>query len=308
MHLIATVPADRRFEAMRLIRPETDASALTRFLDHLDADPRLAQHALGASQDDQGRYRSAVLVLPSPGHTVTYCFASRRATAPTICHLTQWALETTPPHLAELAQTLLPVHATAMLEGVQQAGMTHLADLHHMHCAIRPSKTEATWPEELQIQPASDAMLMDLLPQTYAGTLDCPALRGLRRTADIVAGHRAGGQCDPELWIAVFDQTQPLGCVLVTLAPDRTADLAYIGLIPSARGRGLGKHLMRAMLNRLAQRDIRSVRLAVDAKNTPALKLYRQLGFRRIGMQRAAIRSLRKVQPELKNTDSSTSH
>ncbi|MCH2142247.1 MAG: GNAT family N-acetyltransferase [Phycisphaerales bacterium] len=308
MHAIAPVPTDRQVEAMRLIRPEAAPSALERFLEHLKADPRLAQYAIGAVMGRNDAYRAAVLVLPSPGRTVTYCFSERRMTAPLVRDLTTWALEATQADLADLAQTLLPPHAAAMLEGVQDAGLMHLADLHHMQCTVHRPKASATLPQGVCTKPACDEVLAELLPKTYQGTLDCPALRGLRRSIDIIAGHRAGGQVDPDLWLAVFDDTQAVGCVLITLGPECTADLAYIGLIPTARGCALAERLMAQMLNRLADRQIRTIRLAVDSGNTPALALYRRLGFRRIGMQRAAIRSLREVQAAPTNNTSSTSH
>jgi ribosomal protein S18 acetylase RimI-like enzyme len=50
------------------------------------------------------------------------------------------------------------------------------------------------------------------------------------------------------------------------------------------------------MINRLPACGIRTLRLAVDAANTPATQLYRQLGFKKTQIQIAVIRSARELQ------------
>ncbi|KPM51176.1 hypothetical protein ACG83_37015 [Frankia sp. R43] len=66
-------------------------------------------------------------------------------------------------------------------------------------------------------------------------------------------------------------------------------DLAHylaLGVRAEVRGRGLGRRLAEETLTGLKKGGVRSVRLAVDAANTPAVKLYLSLGFTPVGYER----------------------
>ncbi|MET3767693.1 mycothiol synthase [Marisediminicola sp. UYEF4] len=52
-----------------------------------------------------------------------------------------------------------------------------------------------------------------------------------------------------------------------------------VGVSPAAQGRGLGRGLVAAGLQRLAARGIRESNLYVEAENTAAVALYRSVGF-----------------------------
>jgi ribosomal protein S18 acetylase RimI-like enzyme len=52
----------------------------------------------------------------------------------------------------------------------------------------------------------------------------------------------------------------------------------YLGLTPAARGRGLGRAVLRRALE-LARANTPRLELAVDLRNTPAVQLYRATGF-----------------------------
>ena len=55
--------------------------------------------------------------------------------------------------------------------------------------------------------------------------------------------------------------------------------MAYLGLTPAARGRGLGRATVIHALE--VARPLRArLELAVDSRNTPAKRLYTQTGFR----------------------------
>lgn len=57
-----------------------------------------------------------------------------------------------------------------------------------------------------------------------------------------------------------------------------------VGVDPGHQGHGLGRNLMKAGLARLAERDIPSAHLYVEADNAPAVRLYRGLGFEQVGV------------------------
>ncbi|MBX6313246.1 MAG: GNAT family N-acetyltransferase [Isosphaeraceae bacterium] len=54
-----------------------------------------------------------------------------------------------------------------------------------------------------------------------------------------------------------------------------------VGVIPAYRGLGLGRALVRKALEGFSQAGLRRVYLEVTAENAPAVRLYRDIGFRR---------------------------
>ena len=63
--------------------------------------------------------------------------------------------------------------------------------------------------------------------------------------------------------------------LLLSEIPDRDAwEVAYLGLTPSARGRGLGRAVLAHALE-LAAAHVPRLELAVDVRNHPATRLYR---------------------------------
>lgn len=128
--------------------------------------------------------------------------------------------------------------------------------------------------------PARREALRVALEASYADTLDCPELCGLRETRDVIESHRATGVFDPKLWWLVFADEQPMGCVLLNRCPDHQAiELVYMGLGPALRGRRLGAALLGAAIADVSAEAADSISCAVDERNTPARKLYAQLGF-----------------------------
>jgi ribosomal protein S18 acetylase RimI-like enzyme len=118
------------------------------------------------------------------------------------------------------------------------------------------------------------------LMRTYEGTLDCPELNGVRSVEEIVEGHAHQGKHDPNLWWLVFQEEHPVGVVLLTEMPEWDAlDIAYLGVIPEARGRGLGRALAAKILLEARARHVNQVTLAVDGRNLPAWNMYLALGF-----------------------------
>ena len=92
------------------------------------------------------------------------------------------------------------------------------------------------------------------------------ATRVVRMLADLPSGHGIVAEYDDRFAGAVF---------LAEADPIRAIGL--IGVEPSLQGRGIGRHLMRAALDRA--RGGRGVRLIQEAFNSASLSLYASLGF-----------------------------
>ena len=71
-----------------------------------------------------------------------------------------------------------------------------------------------------------------------------------------------------------------MGCwLLADHAQRRQVELLYLGLVPSARGRGWGRELVRTALQLAHDLRREQVVLAVDANNDPAIATYSAESF-----------------------------
>lgn len=125
---------------------------------------------------------------------------------------------------------------------------------------------------------------------TYEGSLDCPGLAGLREMEDIVASHRGAGRFAAHRWLLLLNGEEPAGCILLAEHPlQPVLEIAYMGVTPRFRGRGLGSQLL-AEAFRLAHREqFQRVTLAADARNAPALRMYGRAGFTEFLRRRAML-------------------
>jgi GNAT superfamily N-acetyltransferase len=153
----------------------------------------------------------------------------------------------------DLAQALLDPGETLERRMFEAAGFQELAVLSYLERPV--SKTSPPpaprWPAgtRVRVEPyrhGMDGELGTILERSYEQTLDCPGLYGLRRTEDIIAGHKATGRFDPSLWTLLYVDDEPAGVILINPFPGhKVTELVYIGLAPFARGRGLGRQLLR---------------------------------------------------------------
>jgi mycothiol synthase len=129
---------------------------------------------------------------------------------------------------------------------------------------------------------------------SYRESLDCPGLNGKRSIEDVIEGHKATGQHDPKLWFLLTESHWPRAVVLLSpTVSGETLELVYLGLVPEARGRGIGDLAMRQALAVGWAGRYEQLSLAVDARNAPAMKLYFRHGFQRVSSRLAMMRDLR---------------
>lgn len=183
---------------------------------------------------------------------------------------------------ARMAQTLLPTDAGASADRLRAAGFRHFADLLYL-VSLGDRFPSVPCEGNLEFEPVPhplDARLAGVVEQTYQGSLDCPALNGVRDIEDVLAGYRAAGTPDRAPWFIVRHGQLDVGCLLLADDPESAQwQLVYMGLIPSARGRGWGLEIIR-QAQWLAGRTGRArLVLAVDAANAPAIEVYAAAGF-----------------------------
>lgn len=127
--------------------------------------------------------------------------------------------------------------------------------------------------------PAQQERLRQVVAATYEDTLDCPALNGIRDIDDVLEGYGVS-EADPALLLVVRSGPDDVGCLLLADHPDfGNLELAYMGLVKGARGRGWGR-LIVAHAKWLAARLSRErLVVAVDETNGPAMEMYELAGF-----------------------------
>lgn len=127
----------------------------------------------------------------------------------------------------------------------------------------------------------------EVILMSYEGTEDCPELSGLRTKKEVLDGHRYSGLFEPRGWWLMQYEGRDAGVVLLNRTEEVRSrlDLVYMGLASWARGRGLGRAILGKAFDVACQLNKKVIRLAVDRKNGPALKLYNRFGFLPVARQ-----------------------
>lgn len=225
--------------------------------------------------------------------------------APMAAALVRAALENLSDRGYRLAQAALDESAGPhAARDLTRGGMPHITELLYLERATAaplplpqaapgrgqdrreaPATAKAPAPPDFVWRPYDSAIADEfraVLQATYEGSLDMPELEGTRSLEDILAGHQAAGLFVPARWqLGVLPGEPDSGAVLLmNEAPGREAwEVIYLGLTPGARGRGLGRAVIRHALNLARAAGAPVLELAVDLRNTPAVRLYRQTGF-----------------------------
>ncbi len=204
------------------------------------------------------------------------------------------------PDRVTLAQSLIETNMDWAVQACTQAGMICVGTLDYMRMPINskfPNSNPAIkqtndWPAGITVRtmtsihpsaPNSDYNnLIQALEGSYIDTLDCPELCGLRSMEDVVESHKATGDFNPQHWHLIFKDGAPAGCCLLTHIPQsNSVELVYLGLSPPVRGLGLGRTVLSHAIAQLDIPQLREVSCAVDDRNTPAINIYKSLGFER---------------------------
>jgi len=296
------IQADRRASALRRLLGSGSTwgrEPVNRFLEYARSTGIRLDH-LWSQVDADGKIVNTVLAVVNPGRTamVFATQATDHTMAQTIGALIDHACLALSPAEVHVVQCLLELEERTQREAFVAGGFHELATLSYLQRPIRSSRGDCRSMEAEGVRlepytPKRRADVLRVLNQSYVDTADCPGLTGLRETPDILDGHRATGLFDASLWTLMYLDDKPMGVLLLNPSPAQdTVELVYIGLVSAARGKGLSRLLLRHGLSLLRDRKERTVTLAVDDCNAPALALYSGEGFQRIFRRRALIRSL----------------
>lgn len=274
------------------------AGEASRFLRQAEATGMSLEHLYGWV-DSSGQLGQVVLIVPQIGRIgVVMVSSPGRREVGELGAVLDGAVGAVDPSRLTMLQSMLEPRDRHGAAAMKEAGFFHLADLEYRQRAIPVTPPRPELPASMKMISYSQTEIerwTQAMEATYEQTLDCPALSGIRATEDVLAGHRAIGAFDPRYWSLIYEDDRMIGVMLLNPLPAQNAmELVYLGLIPEARGRGLGERLMNYAMwqSRVAGWD--AMLLAVDRANEPAMRLYQSMGFRRIGVKSAWIKRLMK--------------
>ncbi len=220
---------------------------------------------------------------------------------------------------AAIAQALLLPSEGGAERAFSGSGFTKLAKLAYLRRRARAGREEALaepWgsaigSERVEVSgvsviravaiPASerDGRFISGLSRSYEATKDCPLLCDIRDPADVLESHQAVGELDWSLWWLIEEGGEALGAMLwnvmsrgKTPGTGGSAELVYMGVAPTLRGRGLGRGLLSYALAELQSRGVTEATCAVDLSNDAACGLYDAFGFRRFAERVAYVKKL----------------
>lgn len=244
----------------------------------------------------------ATLPMVSPGRTMLLLAPSglpRNDGEQIAGSLTDMVCEQFQMRGVQLAQVLLDPTDKTGRDMFCAHAFRQMAELLYLQTDVRRSFPAPLMPETFEWQhytPDAHNDFADAIVHSYCDSLDCPGLNGLRNIDDVMAGHKASGGAafDPSLWMLLREKGKPIAVVLLARVEGQdTYELAYLGLIPAARGRGLADFVMRQALHTVTSHRGSMLTLAVDAENSPAIRLYHRHGMKKVGSKLALLRELR---------------
>lgn len=281
---------------IRLAQPTEWQAALRLLLGHLEPDERdrRVQRALSLFQrgeisadglliarDGAKSVAGAVLGLRLPGATgliwppacIRSCDVPPLEDA-LLQHVTAWLRELG----ARMAHILLAAEDQGLAACLPRNGFSFMTQLIY----LRHDLTELpAVPSEIHFEPYSDATadpFVTTLLRTYEGSRDCPELNGVQSAAEILEAHR--GQSSLRHWWLARHSGAPIGVLLLAEQPEQGGwELAYLGVVPKARGRKFGQALIARALQAAHAARVGYLFAAVDERNRPAYDLYTRLGF-----------------------------
>ena len=124
---------------------------------------------------------------------------------------------------------------------------------------------------------------MEIIPMTRQHVTQVAALEKLCFSTPWSEASVAGELDNPlSVWLVCVDRGKVLGYVGSQTVLEES-DMMNIAVLPEARRAGIGERLILSLIELLKDRGSRSLALEVRASNTPAISLYKKLGFLQVG-------------------------
>ena len=272
------------YEVTRGVRP--NEAELTAFLDQaraLGTDLALQVVAL----TPEGRIVGCAMYFPMPDRTATatlpLCAAGFDRREVQVELLRALRMRASEDDLLML-QVFCEENDEKAPDILRRSGFEELAVMLFMERRCTKSDRNITLDRQIRWIPYEEERHDDfvrVVTETYHGTLDCARLGEMRDVKLTLQGYRSRGKFDPSLWLLAEIEEEPVACLLLAHYPEGNSyEVAYVAVVPSHRGKALGRKTMEKGLSEVALRSAEStLTLAVDEANIPAVSIYHELGF-----------------------------
>lgn len=185
---------------------------------------------------------------------------------------------------ASIGQSLLEPGQMNHRRLLSRNGFPHLTNLMFMRHSLTKLSQATLNDEHLQWikfdEHKNRKRFLDLLELTHQSSHDCPALNQSRTAEESLESHRSSGDSDQNHWYLCHRNGVDLGVLLMTEhKKDNVWEVVYMGVAPEYRGNGYGATLIQHGLLEAQTHSQMAVILAVDYKNSYAIKIYEELGF-----------------------------
>ncbi|MGB2802681.1 MAG: GNAT family N-acetyltransferase, partial [Phycisphaerae bacterium] len=177
-----------------------------------------------------------------------------------------------------------PEGRSPLAHAIARAGMERLAVLAYLRRKVTEADARTAGPKGIVWKRWTAwrrRKFARTIARTYEGSLDCPAMAGLRTAQDALETHRAASVFRAWAWHLAIEGGEAVGVVLASEVEGR-GDLVYLGVVPEARGRGIGRALLGQAIRDTAQMGLPALAVAVDTQNGPAVRLYAGAGFKEV--------------------------
>ena len=135
-----------------------------------------------------------------------------------------------------------------------------------------------------------DDAFVDAIASTYQGTRDSWLSQnieehGLQGAARTDFYDLQGMDYEPEWWELAYEGDVLAGVIMAARNPS-TAVIAYVGVVPERRGRGLAPQLLRRGTNQLLESGAHEIRGDCDLDNVAMVKAFERAGYEQFARRR----------------------
>lgn len=184
-----------------------------------------------------------------------------------------------------IGQALLEPGQLNLRRLLTQNGFPHLTNLLFMRHPLTNVPSQGLLEtEHIQCVPFDEQTnrprFLKMLDQTHRFSFDCPALNHCRTAEESLESHRSSGDSDQKHWYLFQHDNTDLGVLLLSEhRADQLWEVVYMGVAPEQRGKGYGAAFIEFGLQQALAHHQSALMLAVDHKNSYAIKIYEDSGF-----------------------------